>query len=647
MWYYQSQKGNAGQNNKPLRLKDLEDHSIKSLVREFIQNSLDVKLPTKSNIILKFKVGKWDKADIQTFKKNFSQKPFDVFSNSYAKAQEDAKIKMSDGKKIIDGQTDELFYLTIEEYNCLGLTGSVNGYDDGKEAPSNFNSLMRMIDDNEKKKENPNSGGTWGKGSSVFAFSSSLWMWFSYSQLSEPWTDKEYKEIHKTRFMGRCAIAPFFQLEGKQTLLGEGWFCQKEEEVYPYINDEADSLAESLGLKKRNNNPGTTFFIPFFNSFITKPSATKIIEEFKNQILQNWFIPIYDGKLIVELEGIEGIININAEYIKQIPQLKYKLEILDWYRGKIPKHKNLTLETFHISVPKLLPDFKRPSNAFAMVKHNANVDLVIRLIDEEEDFSNEWHTENQVALTRNKGMIVNHYSPFETKELRFESILFTGLLCQNDNDENAKKHLDLFLAYSENPSHNKWCRSKEDYPICFLEKFDASNRKPENIVNGIFAEIGKIVSRFIVKEKFTNTNQDICSIFKKLTQLKTSGGEKSGSTLFFMRKISEPIIDANGRYIFNYRLISNVDQDIKINFKGKINSLEGEKEKEFNILGIEGFEDIDVLDMDEDVISSGPDPSVLLNPNENKVIFLRTCPIDNIRAFKNVEPIIKATANLI
>jgi len=646
MWYYQLQKGNAGQNKKPPRLKDLEDHSIKSLVREIIQNSLDVKIPSQKNITVKFKIGNWNKSEYEAFREKFTNKPFDFFSDSYKQAQEDAKIKMINGWDIIEGKNEKLFYLVIEESNCLGLTGSVNGYEGEKEAPSNFNSLMRMIDDNEKKKENPNTGGTWGKGSSVFTFSSSLWMWFAYSELSEHWHDIEFGDTHKKRFMGRCAIAPFYQVSEKTTFLGEGWFCQKEEDVYPYINEVADEFACILGLKKRYHNPGTTFFIPFFNPFIDN-SISGVVEEFKKQILQNWFIAIYENKLIIEIEGADGIIRIDSEYIKHVPQLKYKLEILDWYYQKIPKPKNLFLETVSTTIPKLLPSLKRPSNTFAMVKHSANADLVIRLIDEDEDFRNDWHTENHIALARNKGMIINHYSPFETKEVRFESIFFTGLLTKSEQDENAKKHLDLFLAYSENPSHNKWCRLKEDYPICFLERFDSTARKPENIINNIFIDLGRIISQFIVKEKVVNSSEDICSIFKKLTQLKASGNEKSGPTLFFMRKISEPFIDVNGRYVFTYRLLSNAEAEIKVYFKAKINSLEGEREKEFSALGIGGFEDIDILDIDENIISTGSSPSLSMIPKENKIISLRTCRIDNIRAFKNVEPIIKATANLI
>ncbi|MEO7924718.1 MAG: hypothetical protein ABIR30_13635 [Chitinophagaceae bacterium] len=648
MWYYQSQEGNAGQNKRPLRLKDLEDHSIKSLVREIIQNSLDVRKNDTSPTLVKFTIKDWTTKDLENFKNIFGSDCLTYYERSHEKAQEDAKIKMQDGYNLLKGGENNLFSLTIEEQNCIGLNGSVNGYENEMPTPSNFNSLMRMVDDNETKKENINSGGTWGKGSSVFTFSSSLWMWFSYTEFEDAWTDKKNNAVHKKRFMGRCAIAPFYNLGEEKTYLGEGWFCQNGKDVDPYVNEQADDFANKLNLRVRNKNYGTTFFVPFFNSFLEDPDLNKIFNEFRDQILKNWFIPIYHGNLIIEIEAGGSFIKIDSNTLRGISQLKYKVEILDWYFDKAPKQKNLKLETFSVQVPKLKPEFKRASNSFAFIKRIANADLVIRIIEEDEDFEDIWETENKVALTRNRGMTINHYMAFETKDIRFESILFTGLLCKSEPKEDAKRHLDLYLAYSENPSHNKWCQTREDYPICFLERFDGKSPRPETGIYGIFREIGKILRKFIVKEKIVSAPKDICSIFKKLTKLKSTGDEKGGTSLFLMRKISEPKIDELGRYLFNYRVISNSEEKpICITFKGKINSLEGEREKDFDVLGIDDFKNLEILDEKDVLLSAGENPSVQLSPKEAKAITVRTCNILGNRAFQNVEPIIKATANLI
>ncbi len=47
-WHYRTQRGDAGLNRKPPRLKDLGEHSIGILVRELIQNNLDAAEEGKS-----------------------------------------------------------------------------------------------------------------------------------------------------------------------------------------------------------------------------------------------------------------------------------------------------------------------------------------------------------------------------------------------------------------------------------------------------------------------------------------------------------------------------------------------------------------------------------------------------------------------
>jgi hypothetical protein len=176
-WVYIDRNGNAGLPARPPRFKDLGEHSIEIFVRELIQNSLDARFKEDIPVTIKIKVEEWDNKDIRSFFNLIGEDHLRKFIESYDYAITDVKPKMLNGQKLISGEREKSFSLTIEEKNCIGLTGSVKGID----RRSNFNSLIRKIDDNEAKKELSNSGGTWGKGSSIFAYSSELWMWFCYT----------------------------------------------------------------------------------------------------------------------------------------------------------------------------------------------------------------------------------------------------------------------------------------------------------------------------------------------------------------------------------------------------------------------------------------------------------------------------------
>ncbi|MEJ7683735.1 MAG: hypothetical protein WKG06_38915 [Segetibacter sp.] len=281
----------------------------------------------------------------------------------------------------------------MRKNNTIGLTGSVLGVDD----KSNFDSLLRKTDNNEAKQGIGITGGTWGKGSSIFTFTSKLWMWFAYSTLSAPWKDLEAGVTHERRFMGRCLIAPFYNKLEKLSFTGDGWYSESKHgnEPYPFINEDADLLAEALGVDKRIDD-GTTFIIPFFNAFIDEPNEQNIIKEFYDKILQNWFIPLYDGLLKVTVAGPSETYEIDKKAIIECKGLRYKIEILEWYRLGCPKRKNLYLETLPLEAPALFSEYINKHNQFAKKKQKIQADLAIRIIDEAEDYNDEWNTVNKV-----------------------------------------------------------------------------------------------------------------------------------------------------------------------------------------------------------------------------------------------------------
>lgn len=650
-WYYRKQTGDAGLNRKPPRLKDLGEHSVRIFVREVIQNNLDAAQEDKA-VTVEIKIHEWKKSEIQAFFDFIGKEHIDLLKKSAADPDPSVSPYLKDCIEIINTRKKSSFSVVVEETNCIGLLGPVR---ESRNEKSHFDALMRKVENNEAKKETTNTGGTWGKGSSIFTYTSHLWTWFSYSCLSTPWHDKRVNIEHKRRFIGRCMLAPFFEEENNDSYLGDGWFCDTEkfdgnklEDGYPFVNSEADDFAQKLGLNKRAT-PGTTFFIPFFNprleNGIQDVTEDSLYKEFVEQVLQNWYIPIFNELLAVKVTCESQNVLIDKNYLHTIPELKFKLHLLDWYEnGCPPEDKRFIKEQIEIEVPALKEDYLNEKTLFAKERQKVKADLIIRLLDEDEDFDDNWETVNKVALCRNRGMLVDNEALFENKTLRTESILFGGLMAQYETSPDKKKHLDLFLAYSENPAHTTWCRTANDYDRCFLDRFEGRRPKPEASINHLFNEIYRVFKKLLEEDIEHKENKDICTVFKKLAKLRSKGADSGGKPLFYMRSLSDEV-DNEGRYIYTKKIISAAEEnEIEVFFKSYIDSLEGEWDKNFDNLGISDFSNIQILNEKDEVIDDGVNPRLRLMPNEEAIIKIKTCKIDSNPFFKNVEPFIKAYA---
>ena len=655
-WDYTKIDSNKSLSRKPPRFKDLGTHDIRTFVRELTQNCLDARFDDSIQVEINIEIREWGKEEIKKFLTLLGNEHIELLKKSYVEALPEVQVQMKDGYDILCGKKEKAFCLVVEEKNCVGLTGSEEGVNsDGIKDKSHFNALLRQNDNNESKKELSNSGGTWGKGSSIFTFISKMWTWFCYTKLYEPWNDTENEITHSVRFMGRCMIAPFYNVPTKKSYLGDGWFCKHGTDALPYVNNDADEMAKAFGLNLRSE-PGCTFLIPFLNpigeSIENKsPELENVLSEFRMQVLQNWFIPIFNEQLKITIQTHKQKIEIEKVYLeKEVPELKYKIAILNWYKDGCPPDKRFVKEVIEVEVPGLQENFINPFNNFAANKEKVKLDLVIRMLTEDEDYDNLWKTKNTVSLTRNRGMIVTNFDDnlkfFEhSLDFRTESILFAGLLSQSESVPNKRKHLDPYLACSENPPHNKWCSSPVDYGICYLEFFEG--KRPDKTVRDIYDRIYGCFKELFKEDKAQPSNKDICAIFKKLARLKITGDEGTGRALYFMRTpdgVTNPEI-VDGRYTYEFKFVHSESQpdNIRIDFKSFIESLEGETDKDFDNLGIPGFENIELLDTHGNKIDSGKSPSILLKHAESLTIKIRTCNIDNNSRFKNLKPIIKTS----
>ncbi|MBA3648839.1 MAG: hypothetical protein H0W62_09880 [Chitinophagales bacterium] len=638
------QSGTAGSDNIPGRIKDLGEHNIALLIREDIQNKLDVPFDVREPVEVTYELSEMSKASVDRFIRRMGDEYFEnYFKKSYKNTKyQDAKELMQNGIKLL-ARKKKWFSLQIIEKNCKGLVGDEKPLDDEK---SNFNALMRII--NSSEKDSSVQGGTWGKGSSIYTFISGVWFFFAYSVLSQKW-----KSTTK-RFLGRGVFSPFYNNKEDFKYSGQSFYCRVENgtasDALPFVNDDADREADLFELNSRENSEyGTTLFIPGFCPVIEDYSLEGMIQEFRDEILKNWFIPIFHNRLKCQITTSGETITIDRNYLFNVPELKYKLKLLQWRDDGYPESEGFKMEKISIDLPKLSDAYRSEKNQSAWHnKTSVAIDLAVRILNKEEfkDFKDTWKTSDTVALARNNGMIVSYYQGEALTELvndqvKTESILFAGVLSRTEKNQQAREHMDLFLAYSENPAHNTWCSTKEEISICHLERFDLKN--PTNRVRQIKNKILEGLKKIFIKTEPIPPNKDICKMFKLLGGLKTKG-DTPISKAKYQANILESYFDDHDRYVVKMKLISKWRDELALSFQSALNTLEGEEKVSFEllqILRIPEFAHLQIFNENFLLIEEGSSPSITILPEETKEIIIRTCSIQNRSEYKNLSPLIK------
>ena len=121
--------------------------------------------------------------------------------------------------------------------------------------------------------------------------------------------------------------------------------------------------------------------------------------------MKQWFIPIYRGELKCTLSSYTDdfdTIEIDRGYLRSdVPRLKHKLEILDWYYSiDRAKDSRFHLKEISIELPAIQSDYVNDYSV-ARTARQGTVDLVIMELPEETSFKG-FNSVNRIALARNK-----------------------------------------------------------------------------------------------------------------------------------------------------------------------------------------------------------------------------------------------------
>lgn len=664
---YKISPGTAGNSDIPQRFDDLPSHNIEVFQSENIQNILDAKSAMKNFVEIHYEITKLDNTKVVNLKQLLGRIFFDKLMNSFDKCEAQDIEAQVERVKLAMKNEDKWYALTITEKNTTGLLGDETGEEKG----SNYHALMRHTNKSEKEGV---SGGTFGKGSSVYTYSSGLWIWFAYSVLEIAWNDS------KVRFIGRGMIAPFIDRKGNQSFDGPLWYARPENESeyinmhpqqgLPYVNEAAHEEAEKFGLSKREENePGTTYLIPVFwpdGISAEEMSSDTILMHLKREIIKRWFVPIYNNQLkcYIKITNKDSKVSIEKKDLDTIPELQHKLEILEWYNdGADESDKRFKRENIEVKLPLLTESqqIKVAEIYGRKIGHRSNkvrLDLVVRVLAEDDASFNGFSDEegigtvNRVALVRNKGMIVNHY-PYHSKykqdfitagERKFEAVLFAGKMCRILHTEEEINQLEMFLSFAENPAHNEWIHSAMDLNRCNLKRFEERPTPyPVSRISAIFNRIYGIIAEFFPKDDKPPVKKEICSFWKKLYKLPSVGDRGGGEAGFSYETLQEGF-DNEGRYSWKLKLTSlNSEKKVKLAFDHYLNSLEGpiKKSEEFFNLGVPEFEELHISENGETVEEVVLEYNNVIQAGIPREIEIKTCKITGNHMFKNMDPVLE------
>jgi len=423
-WNFPAATGGLINSINNAGLETFRGNALESLTREVCQNSLDAAKNSDQPVIVEFK-----RFEIKS--KNFPE--VDQLMDVFYKCEDTWRGRNKKSEDFIDHAKDllrkeKMNFLRISDFNTKGLEGAREG-----EIGTPWSSLVKEAGSSNKGES---SGGSFGIGKSAPFLNSNLRTLF-YS--SKDITGYE-------SFIGVANIMSFKKDENQITL-GNGYFTYNE---------------KSLAI------PGTFQLDPGFVRTETGTdiyiSAFEPVEDWETEVrksvLHNFFITIFQRKLIVRINDFE----IDHENIGQlITELESneENEILKNYFNLLTSEKTKKL--------------KYPAKTY---KHGISFEegeAELLLLNGED-------LNRRVLMTRKTGMRL-----FEQKNIS-GSISFTGILMITGTNMNN------IFKQMENPAHNEWSP----------ERYEKDPKLAKKIYSELRSYIRKTVNE-LFQEKITDS----------------------------------------------------------------------------------------------------------------------------------------------
>lgn len=392
-WYFAPQMGGREDGpNDPMQ-GNFKKTPYASLIRESIQNSLDVPLDEKIPVRMEFSISRIRAKEYANF---FQLKKHAQGCINHFSSNDDAKITY---QPIIDyfdslDESDNLHYIKVADYNTRGMD-YVRG-----DTSKPFYAFVRAA--GVSSKIDASAGGSFGFGKAAYFYISPI----------------------------RTIIVSTQTEDGKHFFEGVSSLCTHELEnedglfvsvgYYDNNNGEPVTEVDNIPLKFQREETGTSIYIMGIDASNRDAIYTEMIEA----VLRNFWLAIYEGKLDVKIGSIE----IKKENLQEIMSQHFSNEHDTVRRDReynplpyLDAVMNAGCDNHHIMFADTLPNIG--SVRFYAVKAKNAVDKILYM--------------------RKPLMLV--------KARRTQSRNgFYGVFICDDNRGNE------YLRKTENPAHNEW-----------------------------------------------------------------------------------------------------------------------------------------------------------------------------------------------
>lgn len=447
-WKFPSVTGGNISSINNAGLETFRDNPIDSLTREICQNSLDAIKDPEKPVVVEFKKfitsGLPGKTDLyEAFYKG---------KETWKNGNEKSLRFINSALSILSDSNIEC--LRISDFNTVGLLGAEKA-----ELGSPWSSLIKEAGSSNKKDD---SGGSFGIGKAAPFLSSNLRTLF-------------YSSFDKEGYLSHIGVADImsFRKEDDSVTLGKGYFTDNE-------NSNAIPSVLKLDPYFNRKETGTDIFVMAFNGM--KDWKNEMIQS----ILRNFFLTVFQRKLVVNVDGFE----VNH------------LNVADLINGLEDNNENQILKNYF----KLLTSDQTIKVLYPAKKYKGGIEFEegeaeLLLLDGED-------LNRRVLMTRKTGMRI-----FEQSNIS-GSISFTGLLFMKG------KNMNRVFKQMENPAHDAWISNR----------FEENPKLGENI----FADLRRFI-RDTVKETYHQEVADtmnaigLSDFLPNKKMLEGKGGEKTES----------------------------------------------------------------------------------------------------------------------
>ncbi|SDW74381.1 hypothetical protein SAMN05444276_1029 [Paracoccus sanguinis] len=320
-------------------------------------------------------------------------------------------------------------------------------------------------------------GGSYGFGKAVSAGSSRIATIIAYSRT----TDGNGSPL--SVLMG-CAYHVAHEFHGHETT-GRGFLCTTHHiegrgpRYDPFVNDDADAMAEQLGMERAEDDLGTTIAII---------DCEFEAEEIKTGIERSWWPRILKDGFRVEVR--------DEANVKHVPQPKKNPQIFPAY-----------WEAMEIATNKTLVDPGRTKLVnVGNIKNKAlgKLGLVVmkNVTEEQLEDDETMDQRNTIAMVRSTGMVVWHHAK---RGNAFPAV--AGVFLADEGEE-----VDAVLRRSEPPEHNLWdekasglltdeergiVRSIKDGCWRHLKDFQRKAQPPRPRTSGRASELERLLGKIL------------------------------------------------------------------------------------------------------------------------------------------------------